>query len=144
MAVSSTKRHTCETMSSGGTRKRIGPSTEPWGTLDVTGTESDSSPSTTTFCRRLHGKDSIQRKAALLIQLECSFMISFEWFTLSNALGKSRSMRSVRFPRLVLVGARSSMSETVSPKSVSHPKTCSKSYISPFESRCPSFRLCVP
>ena len=38
-------------------------------------------------------------------------MISFEWFTLSNAFEKSRSMRSVCFPWLVL-RARSSMSDT--------------------------------
>ena len=38
-------------------------------------------------------------------------MNSFEWLTLSNALEKSRSVRSVCFPWLVL-RARSSMSDT--------------------------------
>ena len=63
-------------------------------------------------------------------------MISFEWFTLSNAFEKSRSMRSVCFPWLVL-RARSSMSDTncVSQERLSL-KPCCKSYISPFESRC--------
>ena len=63
-------------------------------------------------------------------------MISFEWFTLSNALEKSKSMRSVCFLWLAL-RARSSMRDTdcVSQEGLSLKPSC-KSYISPFESRC--------
>ena len=61
---------------------------------DVTGTESEFSPSTTTLCWRLLRNAWIQRKVGLLTPYACSW-ISFEWFTLSNALEKSSRIRSV-------------------------------------------------
>ena len=67
---------------------------------------------------------------------ECNFQMSFEWLTLSNALEKSRRIRSVCLPRLDL-RARSSISETnwVSQERLSW-KPCCRLYISLFEFRC--------
>ena len=79
-------------------KNRIGPSTEPCGTPEVTGTKSDSSPSSTTDCDRLPRKAWIQSSSLPLIPYRWSFQSSFEWLTLSNAFEKSNSIRSVCLP----------------------------------------------
>ena len=109
--VSSAKSHTCDDSFSGRafmkTRNRIGPKTEPWGILELTRTDPDSSPSITTVCDLLPRKARIQDSAFPLIPYWCSFQMSFGWLTLSEAFEKSSSIRSVCLPVVVFL-ARSS------------------------------------
>ena len=70
-AVSAANKRTCDDNSSGRsfmyTRNIIDPKTDTWGTPEVTGTDSDSSPSRTTVCDRLPRKARIQESALPLI-----------------------------------------------------------------------------
>ena len=113
-AVSSVIKCTFEVSSSGRSlmymymRKWMGPKTEPCEKLDVTGTNSDSSPPRTTVCDWLPRKARIQRYEFPLIPHWWSFQRSLlEWFNLSKAFEKSSSTRSVCFPALAFL-ARSS------------------------------------
>ena len=76
-------------------RNRIGLSTDPCRTPDVTGTKSDSSPSRTTDGDRLPKKAWIQFSAFPLIPYWWSFQSNYEWLTLSNVFEKSNGIKSV-------------------------------------------------
>ena len=75
-------------------RKRAGPRTDPCGTPDVTGTLSEEVPSRTTICDLLLRKASIHSTVNISTWWVLSLWISLLWFTLSNALAKSRMMMS--------------------------------------------------
>ena len=76
-------------------RKSKGPSTEPCGTPDVTGTSDEHSPSRTTVCDLPMRKDLIQEIVDLFTPCCCNLKSNLRWLTLSKALLKSRSIRSV-------------------------------------------------
>ena len=76
-AVSSAESRTCHDSFSGrsfmNTWNRIGPKTESWGTIELTGTDPDSSPSITTVCNLLPWKARIQDSAFPLMPYWWSF-----------------------------------------------------------------------
>ena len=102
-AVSSANNLTWDWMFSGRSlmynKKRSGPRTEPWGTPEVTLTSSDDSPSSTTVWVRPIRNDWIQFKVFPFTPKQESLNKSFRWFTLSKALLKSKSIKSVCFPK---------------------------------------------
>ena len=114
----------------------MGPSIEPWGTPDVTGTDVDSSPSTTTVCVRPSRKPLIHFKLFPLTPYWCNLWRSFSWLTLSKALLKSSSIGSVCLPACIFL-ARSSTSII---NCVSHDlfslNPCCRSYSILLWSRC--------
>ena len=101
-AVSSAKRLTCEFMFSGRSfmyrRNKTGPRTEPWGTPKVTGISDDFPPSKATHCERPSKNALIQPRLFWVIPWWWSLTGNLVWLTLSKALLKSRSMRSVWRP----------------------------------------------
>ena len=80
-------------------RKRSGPSTEHWGTPEVTFTSSDDSPSSTKVWVRPIRNDWIQFKVLPFTPKQENLYKSFRWFSLSRALLKSKSIKSVCFPK---------------------------------------------
>lgn len=114
-AVSSATRRTWDVIELGRSfiymRKSKGPSTEPWGTPDVTGTSVEHSPSSKTFCDLPRTKDLIHVTACLFTPYSCNLKSNFRWLTLSNTLLKSKRIRSVCWP-FARLHARSSTSCT--------------------------------
>ena len=101
-AVSSAKSLTCEFMFSGRSfmyrRNKIGPRTEPWGIPRVTGISHDFSPSKATNCERPSKNAFIQLRLFQVIPCWWNLKSNLVWLTLSKALLKSRSMKSVWRP----------------------------------------------
>ena len=99
MTVSSAKRRTLDLTWHGRSLIKIrninGPSTDPWGTPEVTGTECESSPARTTLCvlfsRKLFSHCNVVASMPHLNNLYSKLL----WGTLSNALLKSITMTSV-------------------------------------------------
>ena len=71
-----------------------GPITEPCGTPDVTGTQSDLAPEKITRCLRLERKLLIHIHMLLQMPYLCSFCNRIEWSTRSKALDQSRKIAS--------------------------------------------------
>ena len=118
-----------------------------WGIVpDVTGIDSDSSPSITTCWDLLPRKAQIQTSSRPWMPYWCSFHRSLLWLTLLKALDKSSRIMSVCLPTLAFL-ARSSMSMM---SWVSHDlfslKPCWRSYMRPCPSRCLTMleaRMCL-
>ena len=81
-------------------RNQSDPRTEPWGTPEFTGTSVVCSSSKTTVWLRPIRKERIQ--LCNCIETSFSWIIWSSWFTLSNALLKSKSIRYVCFPDAML------------------------------------------
>lgn len=71
------------------TKNSIGPITDPWGTLLVTGTHEDIFPLHTILCCRRCKKLSIHWLMELLIPYSLSLRINYLWGTLPKAFAKS-------------------------------------------------------
>ena len=75
-----------------------GPRTVPCGTPEITSSQEDWQPSTTTRCFLFQIKEEIQRLVVPVIPYDLSFSNNFWWGTESNALLKSKTSTSVRWP----------------------------------------------
>ena len=78
-------------------RKRSGPSTDPWGTPEVTRISLEDSPSSTTVWEWPIKKASIHFRVFPVMLKVGSLYSNFRWLTLSKALLKSKRIKSVCF-----------------------------------------------
>jgi len=83
-------------------RKSQGPSTDPWGTPEITGTQPEEAPSTRTDCERSLRKFPIQVFVLSSMPYILNFSTKRLCSTLSKALEKSRTQMSVWSPSRML------------------------------------------